>query len=405
MRCHHGFCRGDIHKCLVCRKDSHLNHVRLTMKDTATAKLPDPFQNADGTRANTPEEWNRKRNQIEALVVGLEYGGLPPKPECFHFETCNAGKAPQVHTIAITAGTLSKQLTFELRLFIPEREGPLPVVLTGDGCYRFMNDEVVAEINARGCIAASFDRTMLVRNVYTEPEAKDSPLYRVYPGIESGSLAGWAWGYHRCIDVLMQLPFVDKENIAVTGHSRGGKTALLASATDSRIAFAAPNGSGGGGTASWRYRMEGYNGPEYEDPHSETLAGMLDVVPHWFGPQFREYCDRENELPFDQHFLEVLVAPRYLLHTEGFGDIWSNPKGSYQTLMAAREVYQLLGASDHIVSRFRPGFHWHKPEDFRALLDVMESKITGKPLPKTFYENPFQDMPPVFDWRCPVNQK
>lgn len=371
------------------------------MRDILLQKLPDPFLNADGTRVKTPAEWREKRKELLALITDVEYGKMPPEPEVFGFETCNAGSGIQIHTCLITAGTEKRKLQFELRLYRPKTEGRLPVVLTGDGCYRTMTDEVIAEINARGFIAAVFDRTMIVRNVYDRVEVKDSPLYRVYPEIESGSLAGWAWGFLRCVDALAQMPFVDAGNIAVTGHSRGGKAALLAAAADERIAFAAPNGSGGGGTAAWRYCMKEYDGPEFQDARSETLAGMLDTIPHWLGAKMSDYRDKETLLRFDQHFLEALVAPRCLLHTEGYGDIWSNPKGSYQTLLAAREVYKFLGAPKNIVSRYRPGFHDHTPEDFRALLDLMEHKITGNPLDGRFYENPYPDMEAAFDWRCP----
>ncbi len=371
------------------------------MKDTVLQKLPDPFLNADGTRVKTPAEWNEKRKALLTLITDIEYGKMPPEPEVFGFETCNAGNGIQIHTCLITAGTHERQLSFELRLYRPKNEGRLPVVLTGDGCYRTMTDEVIAEINARGYIAAVFDRTMIVRNVYDKVEVRNSPLYRVYPDIESGSLAGWAWGFLRCVDALVQMPFVDAWNIAVTGHSRGGKTALLAAAVDERIAFAAPNGSGGGGVTVWRFGMSGYDSPDCQDARSETLAGMLDTIPHWLGPKMSDYRDKEALLPFDQHQLLALVAPRFLVHTEGYGDIWSNPKGSHQALMAAKEVYQFLGAKENIVSQYRPGVHDHKPEDFRALLDLMESKITGKPLDKRFYENPYPDMEPAFDWRCP----
>lgn len=372
------------------------------MKDTVLQQTPDLFLGQDGSRIRTPAEWNRGKPALRQLIADVEYGCMPPEPEYFKFETCNAGSGIQIQTCKITAGTHEKQLSFELRMFLPKREGRMPVVLTGDGCYRTMNDAVIAEINARGFIAASFDRTMIVRNVYTREEAKDSPLYRVYPQIESGTIAGWAWGFLRCVDALAQMPFVDADNIAVTGHSRGGKTALLAGALDERIAYVAPNGSGGGGTASWRYSMTGYEGPEFEDPRSETLAGMLDMIPHWFGPKMAEYRDREGLLPFDQHHLMALVAPRVLLDTEGYGDIWSNPKGSRQALLAARELYRLFGAEANIVSRYRPGFHDHSPADFRALLDVMECKIAGKPLDAAFYEDPYPGMEPAFGWRCPA---
>ncbi len=53
-------------------------------------------------------------------------------------------------------------------------------------------------------------------------------------------------------------------------------------------------------------------------------------------------------MPFDQHFLKALVAPRALLSTEGLGDLWSNPSGTWQTYLAAREVCRFLGAEERI---------------------------------------------------------
>ena len=48
-------------------------------------------------------------------------------------------------------------------------------------------------------------------------------------------------------DYLLTLPEVDKDKIIATGHSRGGKTALLLGAFDERVALTVPNASGGGG--------------------------------------------------------------------------------------------------------------------------------------------------------------
>src|ERR1035438_9807672 len=64
-----------------------------------------------------------------------------------------------------------------------------------------------------------------------------------------GTIAAWAWGFHRCVDYLVSEPGVDAHRIAAVGHSRNGKTALLAAAFDERIAIAFPHQAGCGGSA------------------------------------------------------------------------------------------------------------------------------------------------------------
>jgi hypothetical protein len=328
----------------------------------------------------------------------MEYGGLPPLPDELEVELLSSGANGTMASYRVIAGTGGRQLSFELQLFgLPHDRGVrLPVVLGGDGCWRCMNDKVIDAINARGFIAARFNRTAIVSDLHTEEEARKSPLYRVFPGIESGTIAGWAWGYHRCVDALLRLPQVDPSCIAITGHSRGGKTVLLAGTTDERIAFTAANGSSAAGAGCWRYRMnEPFNG---EDRRSEVLADLLKVFPPWLGPKMREFKDHEELLPFDQHYLKVLVAPRYYIQTEGLKDIWANPKGAYQTLLASRKVYRLMGTPDKILSRYREGGHSHTLEDFEVLLNVMTAVRAGQAQNDDYYVNPYPEMEKIFDW-------
>ena len=67
-----------------------------------------------------------------------------------------------------------------------------------------------------------------------------------------GSIASWAWGLARGVDYLEQTDGVDPDRIALVGQSRLGKAALLAAATDLRVALVIPCQAGQGGTAPAR---------------------------------------------------------------------------------------------------------------------------------------------------------
>src|SRR5262249_47028783 len=112
-----------------------------------------------------------------------------------------------------------------------------------------------------------------------------------------GAIAAWAWGLQRVVDYLVTDRDIDKNRIAVVGHSRLGKTALLAAAFDERIALAIPHQAGCGGTAPSRGKI------------GESVKQINDRFPHWFNGTFKEFNDRPDRLPFDQQCLVALAAP------------------------------------------------------------------------------------------------
>ena len=85
---------------------------------------------------------------------------------------------------------------------------------------------------------------------------------RITDDDSAATIACWAWGFSRIIDYLVTNPEVDAKAIAVVGHSRNGKTALLAAAMDPRIALAIPSQAGCGGTAPNRLPPELQNPPD-----------------------------------------------------------------------------------------------------------------------------------------------
>ena len=69
------------------------------------------------------------------------------------------------------------------------------------------------------------------------------------------------------LDALDRLALADMKRTVVTGHSRGGKTALCAGIYDERIAITAPNSSGTGflDVSSWLQMFGEFKGWEYMD--------------------------------------------------------------------------------------------------------------------------------------------
>ncbi|MEI6520903.1 MAG: hypothetical protein WCO98_12825 [bacterium] len=343
------------------------------------SELQNLFMFADGTPVITVDDWQRRRIEMRDIIVGIEYGGMPPVPECTEYEilhTASVAALSETRFMSIRVIT-DKSFSFIMTLLIPPGDGPFPVVLNGDGCWKYASDEVSAEIIRRGNIFAQFNRVEIAHDNYNSN--RDSGIYSVYPEGNYGALSAWAWGYHRCVDVLEKMSFADSSKIGIVGHSRGGKAALLAGATDDRIAVTSPNNSGCGGAGSYKY----------QGPESETITNIMQAVPYWFNPDFKDYIGRENELPFDQHFLKALIAPRPLLTTEALDDLWANPTGTWQTHTAAKEAYKFLNAPKQIGIFFRKGGHNHGIDDWCVFLDFMDWQLYGKVLTINFNNNPF----------------
>jgi hypothetical protein len=75
----------------------------------------------------------------------------------------------------------------------------------------------------------------------------------------------------------------------------------------------------------------------------ESVKQINTSFPHWFNANFKEFNDDPSRLPFDQHALIALCAPRAVLISTADNDVWSNPGGQFQALGRANSVYQLSG--------------------------------------------------------------
>ena len=371
-------------------------------------ELPDPFLRNDGTRVAKPADWPARRAEIKALVLAYEYGRLPPeapvsptgrpwKPAGKQAQEAESKRAANevplpdgatVQQLVLETGPPDGKVSIPVILTIPAGEGPFPAIIRGDLCWGRVDSRIAAEVAKRGYILAEFDRTAIAPD---EKGERNVGLYPLYPDHDFAALAAWAWGFHRVVDYLLLREDVQKNHIAVTGHSRGGKCALLAGATDERIALTVPNNSGCGGAGSYRFQA----------PKSEDIAAITKNFPYWFQADFAQFIGKVDRLPIDQHSVKALVAPRALLSTEALGDLWANPEGTQQSHLAAREVYEFLGAPEKVAVVFREGDHEHNLADWQVLLDFADVQFFGKQPARKFDELKFPENR-AFSWAAPA---
>lgn len=148
---------------------------------------------------------------------------------------------------------------------------------------------------------------------------------------EAGKIVCWAYMASRMLDYLLTRPEADKNRVGVIGHSRLGKTALLAAAFDERFAVAFSNNSGCSGAALSRGTCAG----------GERIENVYETFPYWFCKNYARYKGAEEKLPVDQHALIALIAPRRVFVGAAVEDVWADTNGQLLSLVAANKVWRL----------------------------------------------------------------
>ena len=337
----------------------------------------------DATRA----AWQKRRSELLDLFAQQMFGTYPSSPyelDCQEVESGDAfnGKALR-QQFAVTIKTASGSQRVDLLVYSPKNASqPVPCFLGLNfrGNHTTANDRKIllpkswcpkddaagvvdnkATDAGRGTSDRRWEFELLIDSgcasatAYCgdiDPDFDDQfqngvhalfPEHR--PSTEHperwGTIAAWSWGLSRLLDCIEQkVKGVDAKRVIVHGHSRLGKTSLWAGASDPRFAAVISNNSGCGGAALSRREI------------GETLWRINNSFPHWFCGNFKQYSNNEAKLPFDQHQLLALAAPRPLYVASASEDLWADPKGEFLATQLAGELYKQLGGQPLALTEF-----------------------------------------------------
>ena len=327
------------------------------------------------------------REEMLGILQREEYGYMPLSPDCISFskaplrnENVFAGKG-LLWEITVALKINGKDFSFPVSLMIPEGEGPFPFFVNINFEKNIPNYYFPAE--------EILDNGFAAFNLYFKDVTADNDDFSdglagvIFPegrknNTDCGKIAMWAWAAQRCLDYAETEPRLDMKRAAVCGHSRLGKTALVAAATDERFYYAHSNDSGCSGASIARANT------------GETVSDICRVFPYWFCENYKKYTDNEYSMPFDQHFLLASIAPRFVTVGSADEDAWADPTGEQLSCFAASPAFEKDGQNGFICDRkavtgdtffegnigyfLRKGRHFFSREDWNKMFEFIRSK-------------------------------
>ncbi len=346
--------------------------------------LPDPLVFDNGLTVNSKKDWEKRRKEIyqsfekEIYGVAPEWTGKLKSTIVSQKDNALNGlaKRKQVHLQLINN---DRKLEIVILIYLPQNYKNAPIFLgynfNGNHTTSTETDIIITDTwvrnnekigtldnraneNGRGKSVSRWpmkeiiSRGFGVATLYygeIDPDYDDGFKNGVHQLFDSsrissswGSIATWAWGLSRVMDYFETDKEINVKRVIVMGHSRLGKTALWAAASDKRYAMVISNNSGCGGAAISRRKF------------GETVSSINNVFPHWFCDNFKKFNDNEDLLPVDQHELIALIAPRPVSVASAAEDLWADPKGEFLSCFYASPVYELLGMKSFAKNEMPP---------------------------------------------------
>ncbi|HSO85933.1 MAG TPA: hypothetical protein VLQ91_05235 [Draconibacterium sp.] len=372
-------------------------------------ELPEPLRLFNGITVKNTEEWekNRRPELLDYFAENV-YGKIPGELKIVKAEMVEQGESYSGKAIRkqvkLTFENNGKSLSFHILIFLPKQVNKAPIfvgynfygnhTVTNDSnviiseawsqnreSWGIVNNKLTAQSRGVRTYRWSVEKMLeaglgLATIFYCEvdPDRDDfsdgihpllyKPGQQVPEKNEWGSIAAWAWGLSRAMDYFETDPDIYASKVIVFGHSRLGKTALWAGATDQRFAAAISNNSGCGGAALSKRQF------------GETVYRVNNRFPYWFCKNFHQFNFNEDSLAADQHELIALIAPRPVYIASAELDHWSDQRGEFLAAFYATPVYKMYGKTG-IPSDQMPGLNQPIQNTVAYHIRTGEHDVTG----------------------------
>ncbi len=342
-------------------------------QDSLSGKLPNVLITEKGNPVHNVDEWeNIRRPELLQLFKREMYGEMPARPANLSFKIIESasnvfnGLAIRKQVRIFFTAAQNKHFMDVLIYYPKKNHKPVPVFVG----YNFAGNQSISDdkdilltsswvpaktkgsVNnkvtdsTRGIAASDWCVEKILKSGYAlatiyagdvAPDSNDGykdGIQSLFPGLQNrgdgvSALSAWAWGLSRAVDYFEKDKAIDAKKIIVNGTSRMGKAALWAGATDPRFAMVISNESGAGGAKLFHH------------VGGEDTRNLCKRFPYWFCNNFLKYNGRDTLLPFDQHELLALIAPRPLYVASAVGSAITDSYGEFLSAKYASPVYNL----------------------------------------------------------------
>lgn len=353
--------------------------------------FPDPFVYLDGSEMKSADEWESRRKEISDMYQYYMYGvWRDGSDEIVTYDYNNGTLTVYVERISTGAKT-----QFTATVMMPDSsvkapsDAGYPVVV---GMHSGISENIA---NENGFATITLD--WFAYGIASDDTKHTGAFYELYPygdtwQEQTGVLLAWSWGCSKILDALEvglgEELGIDSTASVVTGVSRWGKAAAVCGAYETRFTMVAPSCSGAGGLALFRYTSEGNTydfstkgeSSAYKYGTNEPLGSLqASGEMGWFNSNFKKLKSVEY-MPFDQYMLASLCADenRYLFIIGScVWEDWVNAPAMWYTYLAAKEIYETLGAGDNIKINIHTSGHAVIEEDMRYMTEYFKQKVYG----------------------------